>query len=811
MVARSQVHFHLVGERFTPHDVTFSIASAKELTESALASVCSTHSASASIASSSSSLRNRRLADIAESAEEGQPLGQNFRSSSPESKEQGRSGPAVIITAHDSTLSMGSVMEEPFSPSEPRQGELLTPAWDGLSTQGLSAGSLDQRRGSAPSDTRPPITDYYASLYTPKVKLGPRLSADTIRRPHTANSNNSTFTASFEDIRPVASVPKSVQISHRKAGHSKERANSVTSDSNVPRPRTASSTLSEDSTTLSVFHLPPPVPEVAVVPHSPPPTISPVLSPEKQRLMRALQLRKNTMKHEGEHATDASNVSPPSAETGATGKEVSNHDNKQSEQEFNPEDRLDQSKDGEVDDQVENTKVRGSESEHDSDGSSVRSVEIAVAEPRPVSALLPRGPVTVNATQGAQRPSILVTSEPKKPSVAPIVLTKRGQKENSPGSEDSVVEMARSVSAPFLNNARRERASVAVPRTVTVSSGSVFQRIKQLEMLNHNAPPASTPVRTPSTRSTSGSGAPPSTSPSPRKTLSKAKGTTAFPLERTPSPQAPRPFSPIMPKLKRIEVKPDPKPMPLEVTTKIPRNTEILQPPSMVATPIANQPIPSILVATQIPTQPMANIMAINPTNQKKPKKAVSASPVVTAPPSVHPSIQDLEVTTPMASNRRSLDMSSIFSGASRKGSISSIKEKTSFREKASALLHKLNMDVENLLPLPMSPLASPKSASPVSPISTADKPKSIFGRDKEKSSEKRQEKKQEKEKNRSRSRSPKAEKKSLLRRMSSLTRKAREPAAPVVQAPVQPPPKTNLLAGWVNVQLPDTMVSARL
>lgn len=796
VTARSQVHLQLVGERFSPHDVIVSITAAADLTDSALTSACSTHSASASISSSTSSLRNRRLADIAESAEEGQVVEkfdiQKFAVVDVSKKESATLGPTVVVTTHDPVI--GS-MDRPFSSSSLRQGGTTSQEF------GLSTSALDQRRGSSSSDnTRPPITDLYGSLYTPKVKLAPRLSADTLKRPHSANSNNAGFSSSQEDLRPVASVPKSVHV--RKA---KERANSITSDT-ASGPAVASSSV-ESPVDLPGEEFSVPAPEVLATHGPSTPSGPPPLTPEKQRLMRALQLRKNTMKHEGENSPEAApepnviveerslktdvevNLGVP--DKAREGEVVSGLQQAEMEEKVAEQD-------------LENAKVRGSDIENDSDACSVMSVEIAVAQSRPVSTQFPRGSVntlTTPANSISQRSSVPTKSEDVMTPVASIVLTKPNDKEAPTTSDDPVVETARSVSAPFFSKTGRERGSVAVPRTVTVSSGSVFQRIKQLEMLNRNAPAEAAPLRCPSVQVRTVT--PPSIITVKKKT-NKANAPTPIPLERSASSQSLRSqnvvhqqpiqvMPPIPPKSDfRPGVRtPEYRAMPLQVTTKIPRQND-----KAVQT--------DEITAAQLLTR------------------------AVSSPPDVHVTAEStladqLQEESPTRDNsiRKSLDMASSFLGFR---SSESVKDKTTFREKAANLLHKLNIELETLPPLPMSPLASPRSTSPVDHSPPGGRPKSLFGRDKEKSSEKKQrkaEKEKEREKGRERERerdnkedsgSPKAEKKSLLRRMSSLTRMVRDPAptAPPVKAPVEAPSKTNLLAGWVNVQLPDTMLWRR-
>src|SRR5450432_941071 len=69
-LARVTVHFNAVTEKFSPYDTLFPIISSKELKDSTLSAACSLHTASGSTSSSTSSLRKRRLMEIAEDENE---------------------------------------------------------------------------------------------------------------------------------------------------------------------------------------------------------------------------------------------------------------------------------------------------------------------------------------------------------------------------------------------------------------------------------------------------------------------------------------------------------------------------------------------------------------------------------------------------------------------------------------------------------------------------------------------------------------------------------------------------------------------
>lgn len=130
-----------------------------------------------------------------------------------------------------------------------------------------------------------------AAGYSPKVKLGPRPSVDQSGRPRTAGSSRNP------DQRPVASLPSNMRSS------SVRKSNNAAPD--PPRPRSQGSSFASRPNSRA-----PPIPPLLVPPPSIPisrPQLSPGakslgalstssgLTPEKERLMKALQQRKKNM------------------------------------------------------------------------------------------------------------------------------------------------------------------------------------------------------------------------------------------------------------------------------------------------------------------------------------------------------------------------------------------------------------------------------------------------------------------------------------------------------------------------------------
>lgn len=178
------------------------------------------------------------------------------------------------------------------SPPPPRESVILEVIRPTSPTK-----SVDERRKSSQS-TRPDLYQYasYGSNGRPKIKLGPRPSLDVGGRPHTSASGSTSH------FRPVSSLPAGLKLSKTPSKRDKDRPHTQYAHSAEP-----------PSMTIS----PPPIPENTTFvsqlrPHTsggrpttssgvsirPPPSPSamsskfPFMTPEKARLMKALDLRK---------------------------------------------------------------------------------------------------------------------------------------------------------------------------------------------------------------------------------------------------------------------------------------------------------------------------------------------------------------------------------------------------------------------------------------------------------------------------------------------------------------------------------------
>ncbi|PLB46304.1 hypothetical protein P170DRAFT_439910 [Aspergillus steynii IBT 23096] len=319
--ARTTVHFQSVLDKFSPHDTVFTLSQSAQLTESALSSACLLHTASGSITSSSSSLRRRRLMEIAEDAEEPSAAREpDPTAAAPVANARQRSfsqlSDATIVAAPDAqshpppppSLSAVPTPEHPAADDDDdnnnnNNDDHAPPAAfdtpDGDRALSLRSFREDLAQPPPPSESRKSSQSARPSLrdlertgtYPQKVKRGPRPSVDVNGRPRTAGN----LSRGIEQQRPVASLPAGVRSSSL-------RKNSPP----TARPRSQGSTAVAAATPGKSA---PPVPPLLVPPLST--SVSrPPLSPgakslsalsssgtsqEKERLMKALQLRKTQL------------------------------------------------------------------------------------------------------------------------------------------------------------------------------------------------------------------------------------------------------------------------------------------------------------------------------------------------------------------------------------------------------------------------------------------------------------------------------------------------------------------------------------
>ncbi|KAK2744390.1 hypothetical protein FQN57_004285 [Myotisia sp. PD_48] len=316
--ARVSVQFQSILDKFSPHDTVFSLAASSELTENALSSACLLHAASSSMTSSTSSLRRRRLGEITEDAEENGPPDIELRVSAntvshtrSESVFSGISEATAVPTQQviqdSETLSKsgtdsasrppnGSPETKPSKPLPSVPRNLTGSRYNGTPQQHL----LDQLSQPVPESrkssqsTRPSLRDLdQTRARQPKVRPVHRPSPDLNARPRTAGSM-----AGSREARPVASLPAGMRSSTRKQS---------SSHSNRSQPDLTTTPLyARDIPPLPPLLVPPPPILIGSFSRNPPSSPRSIMSststigitPEKQRLMKALERRKKQMERQ---------------------------------------------------------------------------------------------------------------------------------------------------------------------------------------------------------------------------------------------------------------------------------------------------------------------------------------------------------------------------------------------------------------------------------------------------------------------------------------------------------------------------------
>ncbi|KAK2003767.1 hypothetical protein LX36DRAFT_65947 [Colletotrichum falcatum] len=307
--ARVTVHFNAVCERFAPYNTDFSIASAKELKDTKLSAACSLHAASGSTSSSTSSLRRRRLMEIAEEEEEEQRAskrksvgadGSSIEASGPTPADAAQLAPEAPPLTLNADLAH-SPEESKFSTS------LEPPEFVGARPPSPSK-SFDEGRRMSSQSLRPDL--YSPTSYSygkPKVMLAPRPSVDVSARARAGTA------AVGADFRPISQMPSGMKLFSKGSKKGKSKENTLD-----PPPEPAHS---DETTEISLAATSTPLPDggdpisqidETARPHtsSDRPTTSSgssikstmpslttaistkqVMTPEKARLMKAMQLR----------------------------------------------------------------------------------------------------------------------------------------------------------------------------------------------------------------------------------------------------------------------------------------------------------------------------------------------------------------------------------------------------------------------------------------------------------------------------------------------------------------------------------------
>ena len=313
--ARVTVQFQSVIEKFSPHDTVFSFAQSTDLKDSTLSSACSLHTATASIKSSSDSLPPKSLAEITEDASESradaidgitgdgdQVRHERVNGFASADRSRHRSTSA---TTHSSFRSRAtSNTDKPLPPPPPPPEDYTRE--DRSPGSILDYGEYNMRLSAegrfSSNSTRPSTKDLYDAYgYKKKIKMGPRPSIDSVGAPNHSSTR-------IDEFRPVSTLPAGLRMPSRKAVPARPTSQQAQASPPIQTSSSVKSSLparvnSSENVTLKKA----PVASVApiYIPDRDMPTPnnglrttrlpepgSPKVTPEKQRLMKALKLRK---------------------------------------------------------------------------------------------------------------------------------------------------------------------------------------------------------------------------------------------------------------------------------------------------------------------------------------------------------------------------------------------------------------------------------------------------------------------------------------------------------------------------------------
>ena len=338
------MHFQAVTENFSPFDTILNPTTAEGLNESALALVFPLHTASPSNSSS-------RLHEISEDGEDAhvptkrtESHSTNVVSEMPAVLSVNESEPSAhvdtpVIHVSDEKApvllksnTVGSkivVSEEVLTRENTPKSEttLTTPT---LPPSHAANYDFLNRLGNPPrlssQSARPSPSDLFdSSLYgfKPKVKLGPRPSLDAKKRPNTSGATGNVGN------RSVSTLPAGLKMFPKKTI---EQSRAL-KDSSRPK-----SIAEKPMNTETVLPPPPPIPDVPTFPtmslrltsRGSTKSMPSSISPEKKRLMKALELRRKqilaTKSIRSEKANPDSEQAKPFIDAGAKQTEERNSD-----------------------------------------------------------------------------------------------------------------------------------------------------------------------------------------------------------------------------------------------------------------------------------------------------------------------------------------------------------------------------------------------------------------------------------------------------------------------------------------------------
>ncbi|KAI9847010.1 MAG: hypothetical protein M1837_003366 [Sclerophora amabilis] len=313
--ARVTVHLQAVIDNFPTHDAVYSLSAPADLNEASLSAACSLHATSDSTSTSAASSHPAPLGGTGEDTKESHPTTnrEHVRSTSTSRANllAERATPQLTTLSENTAEQRheerpGGDLRMPMSAPTTQGLERCNTAATVPSTQdyGGAYTSLDQTsilersgdRRTSFNSTRSTLRDPYSSYAfksKPKVKVGPRPSLDSVRRPHTSGS----VPRQQDGPRPVSTLPAGIKMAPRKTNVASRPPSRQASDNNQATPTMP------QTPRLSSYTNPHPLrpatssgsiaSRATLIPDPTPPM--PSLTPEKQRLMKALQMRKTQL------------------------------------------------------------------------------------------------------------------------------------------------------------------------------------------------------------------------------------------------------------------------------------------------------------------------------------------------------------------------------------------------------------------------------------------------------------------------------------------------------------------------------------
>ena len=316
--ARVTVQFQSVIEKFSPHDTVFSFAQSTELRDSTISSACSLHTATAPIKSSSDSLSPKSLTEIREDISESRADtvdGRLSRGGVTGDGEQLRHERVNGFASADRSRhrSTSATTHSSFRSRTPSNTDKpLPPPPEDHIREDRSPGSifdhgeyntrLSTEDRFSSNSTRPSTKDLYDAYgYKKKVKMGPRPSIDSVGGPNHSGTR-------IDEFRPVSTLPAGLRMPSRKAVPARSapqqaQAGTPIQMSSSVKPSLPGQVNSSESVTPKNAHVAPVAPIYKPDRDMPTPNKGlritklpeqglPKVTPEKQRLMKALKLRK---------------------------------------------------------------------------------------------------------------------------------------------------------------------------------------------------------------------------------------------------------------------------------------------------------------------------------------------------------------------------------------------------------------------------------------------------------------------------------------------------------------------------------------